>query len=161
MPGGAGGIFFEEGENRQQVIYQASHHMFVAHSLAVKLCHELCPDAKIGCMLSLSNTYPYTCRPEDVFETMELRRRSLFYGDVMIRGYYPGYTARIWQEEGVQVQMEPEDETVIRQYRSDYLGFSYYRTSTHQYGQPFYGDTGGDQGPPQSLSGNDPLGMAD
>ena len=33
MPGGAGGIFFEEGENRQQVIYQASHHMFVAHSM--------------------------------------------------------------------------------------------------------------------------------
>ena len=30
MPGGAGGIFFEEGENQQQVIYQASHHaMFI------------------------------------------------------------------------------------------------------------------------------------
>ena len=66
MPGGAGGIFFEERENRQQVIYQASYHMFVAHSLSVKLCHEICPDAKIGCMLSLSNTYPYSCDPRDV-----------------------------------------------------------------------------------------------
>lgn len=51
MPSGAGGIFFEEGEHQQQVVYQASHHMFVAHGLAVKLCHELCPKAKIGCML--------------------------------------------------------------------------------------------------------------
>ncbi len=158
MPGGAGGIFFKEGENQKQVIYQASHHMFVAHSLAVKLCHELCPDAKIGCMLSLSNTYPHTCRPEDVFETMELRRRSLFYGDVMIRGYYPSYTARIWEEEDIHVSMEPGDEEIIRQYRSDYLGFSYYRTSTHEYGQPFYGDTGGDQGTPNPYLETTPWG---
>lgn len=146
MPGAAGAIFFEEGENQQQTIYQVSHHMFVAHSLAIKLCHELCPNAKIGCMLSLSNIYPNTCKPEDVFETMELRRRSLFYGDVMIRGSYPNYIARVWKEENVSIEMAAEDEEIIRTYTSDYLGFSYYRTSTHEYGQPFYGDTGGDQG---------------
>ena len=122
--------------------------MFVAHSLAVKMCHEICPEAKIGCMLSLSNVYPHTCKPEDVFETMELRRRSLLYGDVMIRGYYPNYVTRIWDEECVKIEMQPGDEEIIRQYTSDYLGFSYYRTSTHEYGQPFYGDTGGDQGTP-------------
>lgn len=148
MPGGAGGIFFEEGENQQQVIYQASHHMFVANSLAIKRFGEICPNSKIGCMLSLSNVYPHTCKPEDVFETMELRRRSLMFGDVMIRGYYPSYTARIWADEGVEVQMEPGDEELIRCYTCDFLGISYYRTSTHEYGQPFYGDTGGDQGTP-------------
>ncbi|WP_339183497.1 family 1 glycosylhydrolase [Oceanobacillus sp. FSL W7-1293] len=148
MPGGAGGIFFEEGENQQQVIYQASHHMFVANSLAIKRFREICPNSKIGCMLSLSNVYPHTCKPEDVFETMELRRRSLMFGDVMIRGYYPSYTARIWADEGVEVQMEPGDEELIRCYTCDFLGISYYRTSTHEYGQPFYGDTGGDQGTP-------------
>ena len=37
---------------------------------------------------------------------------------------------------------------IIRQHTSDFLAFSYYRTSTHEYGQPFYGDTGGDQGTP-------------
>lgn len=158
MPGGAGGIFFKEGENKQEVIYQASHHMFVANALAIKLCHEICPDAKIGCMLSLSNVYPNTCRPEDVFETMELRRRSLMFGDVMIRGAYPNYVARIWEEENVHVAMEPEDEELIRTYTADYLGFSYYRTSTHEYGQPFYGDTGGDQGTPNPYLETTPWG---
>lgn len=158
MPGAAGGIFFQEGENRQQTVYQASHHMFVANALAIKLCHELIPDAKIGCMLSLSNTYPHTCKPEDVFETMELRRRSLLFGDVMIRGYYPSYMARIWAEEKVQVQMEPGDEELLRQYTADYLGFSYYRTSTHEYGQPFCGDTGGDQGTPNPYLETTPWG---
>ena len=158
MPGAAGGIFFREGENHQQAVYQASHHMFVASSLAIKLCHEIIPDAKIGCMLSLSNTYPHTCKPEDVFETMELRRRSLLFGDVMIRGYYPDYMARIWKEEKVQVQMEPGDEEILRQYTADFLGFSYYRTSTHEYGQPFFGDTGGDQGTPNPYLETTPWG---
>lgn len=158
MPGGAGGIFFEEGENEQQVIYQASHNMFVANSLCIKKFKEIHPDGLIGCMLSLSNTYPNTCRPEDVFETMELRRRSLMFGDVMIRGAYPNYTARIWAEEGIEIQMEPGDEEIIKCYTVDFLAFSYYRTSTHKYGQPFHGDTGGDQGTPNPYIETTPWG---
>lgn len=158
MPEAAGGIFFKEGENQQQVVYQANHHMFVANGLAVKLCHELCPGTKIGCMLSMSNVYPRTCKPEDVFETMEVRRQSLLYGDVMIRGYYPGYIARIWKEAGVKVQMEPGDEEIIGRYTADYLGFSYYRTTTHEFGQPFSGDTGGDQGTPNPYLETTPWG---
>ena len=158
MPGAAGGIFVKEGENSQQAVYQASHNMFVANALAVKLCHEIIPDAKIGAMLSLSNTYPHTCKPEDVFETMELRRRSLLFGDVMIRGYYPNYMARIWAADDVHVEMEPGDEELLRKYTVDYLGFSYYRTSTHEFGQPFSGDTGGDQGTPNPYLETTPWG---
>lgn len=158
MPGAAGGIFFKEGENHQQAVYQASHNMFVANSLAIKLCREICPESKIGCMLSLSNVYPHTCNPDDVFETMELRRRSLFYGDVMIRGAYPSYTARIWEAENVSVEMAPGDEEIIATYKADFLAFSYYRTSTHEYGQPFYGDTGGDQGTPNPYLATTPWG---
>lgn len=158
MPGAAGGIFFREGENCQQVVFQANHHMFVANSLAVRLCHELCPEAKIGCMLSLSNVYPHTCKPEEVFETMELRRQSLMYGDVMIRGGYPNYMARILEEAGVEIQMEPGDEELLKTYTADFLGFSYYRTTTHEFGQPFSGDTGGDQGTPNPYLETTPWG---
>ncbi|MBO0458154.1 6-phospho-beta-glucosidase [Enterococcus hulanensis] len=158
MPGGAGGIFFKEGENQQQVIYQASHNMFVANSLSIKLFKEIIPEGQIGCMLSLSNTYPNTCKPEDVFETMELRRRSLMFGDVMIRGEYPSYTARIWDEEGIEIHMEPGDEEIIKCHTVDFLAFSYYRTSTHKFGQPFHGDTGGDQGTPNPYIETTPWG---
>lgn len=132
--------------------------MFVANSLAIKKFRTIIPDGKIGCMLSLSNVYPHTCKPEDVFETMELRRRSLMFGDVMIRGEYPSYTSRIWEEEGVEVNMQPGDEEIIKCYTSDFLALSYYRTSTHEYGQPFYGDTGGDQGTPNPYIGTTPWG---
>ncbi|TDT51924.1 glycoside hydrolase family 1 protein [Fonticella tunisiensis] len=143
IPYAAGAIKFEEGENILQPIYQASHHMFVASSLAVKLCHQIIPDAKIGCMLSLSAVYPNTCHPDDVFGAYELRRRSLFYSDVHLRGYYPSYIKRIWEERDVHVHMEQGDEEIIRLYPADYLGFSYYRSTTYKAGMPILGHTGG------------------
>lgn len=146
IPGAAGGIFYTETENKANTMYQASHNMFVANALCVKLGHELMPEALIGCMMSLSNVYPNSCRPEDVFDTMQLRRRSLFFSDVMLRGEYPAYAKRIWEENDVHVIMEDGDLDLIKTYTNDYLGFSYYRTNTHQYLGSFDGDTGGDDG---------------
>jgi 6-phospho-beta-glucosidase len=42
--------------------------MLVANALAVKLCHEICPGAKIGSMASIGAAYPYSCRPEDIMK---------------------------------------------------------------------------------------------
>lgn len=147
-PSYVGGILLKPGENKMQAIFQASHNMFVANAKAVKLCHEIIPDAKIGVMCSLSNIYPNNCDPVCVFETQDVRRRSLFYPDVMLRGYYPTYVYRLWEENDVHVQMEAGDLVLIRQYRNEFLAFSYYRTTTHEKGQPYFGDTGGDVGTP-------------
>ena len=46
----------------------------------------------------------------------------------------------------------------MRKYTADYLGFSYYRTTTHEYGTPFSGDTGGDQGTPNPYLKTTPWG---
>lgn len=145
------GVIFDGSEDRparQQLIYQSAHHMFVASAQANKLCHELVPDAKIGCMLSLSNIYPYNCDPQAVFETMDIRRKSLFFSDVMIRGYYPGYVWRIWEEEGVRLQVEEGDLELLRNHPSEFLAFSYYKTTTHEAGAPSFFDTGGETGTP-------------
>ncbi len=147
-PSYVGGILLQPGENKMQAIFQASHNMFVANAKAVKLCHEMLPDAKIGVMCSLSNIYPNNCDPVCVFETQDVRRRSLFYPDVMLRGYYPTYVYRLWEENDVHVQMEDGDLDLIRQNTNDFLAFSYYRTTTHEKGQPYFGDTGGDVGTP-------------
>lgn len=147
-PDYVGGVIIKPGENKMQAIYQASHNMFVANAKAVKLCHEIIPNAKIGVMCSLSNIYSNTCDPKAVFETMDCRRRSLFYPDVMLRGYYPNYIYRLWHENDVHISMEKEDLELIRKYTNDFLAFSYYRTTTHEVGQPYFGDTGGDIGTP-------------
>ena len=147
-PGYVGGIVFAEGENKMQATYQAAHHMFVANARAIKLARKLMPQAKVGAMCSLSNIYPYDCDPVTIFETMDCRRRSLFFPDVMLRGHYPSYIWRLFEENDVHIAMEPGDEELISACRNDFLAFSYYRTTTHAKGQPFFGDTGGDVGTP-------------
>lgn len=70
LPYTGAGIIFEEGEDKQQVLYQAAHHELVASALAVKACHEIIPNAMMGCMLAAGNVYPYSSNPEDYWEVM-------------------------------------------------------------------------------------------
>ncbi|WP_026881125.1 glycoside hydrolase family 1 protein [Clostridium akagii] len=145
IPYAAGAIKIKSEATKLQQIYSASHNMFVANAHAVKLCKEIIPDAIMGCMLSLSVVYPATCNPDDVFEAYELRRRSLFYSDVMIRGEYPAYVKRIWDEHNINININIHegDLELIKKYTSEYLAFSYYRSSLHKAGSPILGNTGG------------------
>lgn len=139
----AAAIVVDEDENKLQDIYQASHNMLVASAKAVIMGHEINKDFKIGCMLSLSPIYPASCKPEDVFESYELRRRSLFYSDIQMLGEYPSYFNRIAKENNINIEMEEEDKEILKKGVCDYLGFSYYRSSLHEAGMKILGNTGG------------------
>ena len=139
----AAAIVVKEDENKLQDIYQASHNMLVASAKAVIMGHEINKEFKIGCMLSLSPIYPASCKPEDVFESYELRRRSLFYSDIQMLGEYPSYFNRIAKENNINIEMEYEDKEILKKGICDYLGFSYYRSSLHEAGMKILGNTGG------------------
>ena len=126
-----GGGFHEsfDDPSRFQRIYQAAHHQFVASALAVKACHEIIPDAKIGMMLAGQLSYPYSCNPDDVFANLKQSRQSLFFSDVMMRGVYPAYTTRMFEELNVQLEMKEGDLDIIKNNTSDYLALSYYMSS--------------------------------
>lgn len=146
IPYGAGAIRIPETASEQeklQLIYQASHNMLVASARATGLLREIIPGALMGAMLSLSGVYPNSCHPDDVMGAYELRRRSLFYSDVLMHGTYPGYVHRIWRERGIEVEMQPGDEAELRDNTADYLAFSYYRTTNYEAGMPILGNTGG------------------
>ncbi|WP_318617685.1 6-phospho-beta-glucosidase [Sporosarcina sp. YIM B06819] len=124
------GLVFKEGDNQKQIQYQAAHHQLVASALAVKACHELIPNAKIGCMLAAGTTYPYTCNPDDVYEAMEKDRESFFFIDVQSRGEYPAYTKRFFKDNDLTIKMEKEDAALLKNHTVDYIGFSYYSSRT-------------------------------
>ncbi|MDY8048843.1 6-phospho-beta-glucosidase [Paenibacillus polymyxa] len=126
LPYTGAGIIFEEGEDKQQVLYQAAHHELVASALAVKACHEIIPNAMMGCMLAAGNVYPYSSNPEDYWEVMKMEHDSYFLIDVQSKGEYPGYAKRFFIENGIQLQLEPEDLEILKTYTVDYIGFSYY-----------------------------------
>ncbi|MDR6717696.1 6-phospho-beta-glucosidase [Paenibacillus sp. 2003] len=120
------GIVLQDDENKDQVLYQAAHHELVASALAVKACHEIIPDAQIGCMLAAGMVYPYSSNPDDVWKAMEKDRESFFFIDVQSKGTYPGYTKRFFRENDIQIEMQPEDQDILMQNTVDYIGFSYY-----------------------------------
>jgi 6-phospho-beta-glucosidase len=118
------GVGLPEGSGKP-AIYQAIHHQLVASALAVKACHELIPDAVIGNMLLGGIRYPLSCRPADVIETMKQNRDWLFFGDVQVRGHYPSYMRRFFREQGITLEMAPDDAQTLRE-TVDFVSFSYY-----------------------------------
>ncbi|HGM1123638.1 TPA: glycoside hydrolase family 1 protein [Clostridioides difficile] len=139
----AAAIEIKEDDTKLQNIYQASHNMLVSSAKAVIKGHKINENFKIGCMLSLSPIYPASCKPEDVFESYQLRRRSLFYSDIHMLGEYPAYFERIISENHLNIHIEYEDKEILKKGVCDYLGFSYYRSSLHEVGMKILGNTGG------------------
>ncbi|MEI8441263.1 family 1 glycosylhydrolase, partial [Escherichia coli] len=84
-PFSGAGLVFEEGENLDQVKYQAAHHQLVASALATKIAHVVNPQNQVGCMLGGGNFYPYSCKPEDVWAAVVKDRENLFFIDVQAR----------------------------------------------------------------------------
>ncbi len=72
LPFMGAGIYFEEGEDKNQVLYTAAHHELVASAKAVKLAHEMMPNAMVGCMLAAGQFYPYSCHPQDVYKGIDI-----------------------------------------------------------------------------------------
>lgn len=125
-PYNGGGLITDRFENINQAIYQALHHQFIASAMAVKLCREINPDAKIGCMLARLETYPETCNPQDVLKTLKQEQMNFFYTDVQVRGYYPNFIKEYFKENNININMEETDEDLLLQNKVDYISFSYY-----------------------------------
>jgi 6-phospho-beta-glucosidase len=120
------GVGLPETSSKGEV-YQAIHHQLVASALAVKACHEIIPDAKIGNMLLGGLMYPMTCRPEDVLEALQENRAWQFFGDVQCRGAYPGYMLRFFRDSGIQIDITDADRDALKS-TVDFISFSYYMT---------------------------------
>ncbi len=126
LPFMGAGIRFREGEDQNQVKYQAAHHELVASAMATKLAHEIDPENKVGCMLAAGSFYPNTCHPADVWEAKKRDRGNYFFVDVQARGEYPAYVKKQFEQENIHIAMEPEDEKILRENTVDYIAFSYY-----------------------------------
>lgn len=123
-----GGIVPDRFEHVEQAVYQALHHQFVASAYAVKLCHEILPDAQIGCMLTTLLHYPHTCNPLDVLAAHKNNQFNLFFTDVQVRGAYPAYIQRHFKEQGITIEMMAEDAELLKAYTADFISISYYNS---------------------------------
>ena len=134
-PWNPAGLLITPGENREQVIYQAAHHQFVASAKAVLLGHQIDPENKIGCMTLFGVVYPETCHPLDAKAADDMMSTMLAFADVQSRGEYPPHLLKNLERHGIAIQMEPGDLDLLRRGTVDYIGFSYYMSMV-QAGRP-------------------------
>ncbi|MDW6005345.1 6-phospho-beta-glucosidase [Vibrio mangrovi] len=124
------GVKFTQKEKPEEAMYQAAHHQFVASAKVVAKAHQLNPDLKIGCMVAMVPFYPYSSHPDDVMLAEIAMRDRFIFADVMVKGHYPNYARKDWENKGYAIEMAEEDEAILRAGAVDYIGFSYYMSST-------------------------------
>ncbi|MDY8023561.1 6-phospho-beta-glucosidase [Paenibacillus polymyxa] len=122
----SGGILPERFENVELAVYQGLHHQFIASALAVKYCHEIIPDSKIGCMLTRLTTYPHTCNPQDILAAFKDNQFNYFFTDVQVRGAYPHYMKRFFREKEIVIEKLEGDDEILKTHPVDFISFSYY-----------------------------------
>lgn len=121
------GIPSDRVENLIEAKYQGAHNELVACSRAIKIGKEIRPDFQIGMMSYYGNTYPATCKPEDVLASLKYNQMEFFYSDILSRGKYPNYAYRFFEEKGINIVFGEQDEEDFKN-TVDFVTFSYYYT---------------------------------
>lgn len=124
----SGAILTPKEQLTQQDLYQAIHHELVASARAVKLAHEMMPNAMVGCMILAVTIYPLTSNPDDIIEVMNLERNTYLFADVQVRGAYPSYAKRIFDENNIHLNITDQDREDLK-HVVDFVSFSYYSSS--------------------------------
>lgn len=122
----AGGIRLNDGESKNDVVYQAAHHQLVASAIAVSQGKAINENFKIGCMVLYPLTYAKTCSPNDALAAQQLMNQYLYFSDVQVQGKYPRFIEKYFERNNINIQMAPEDKELLQNGKVDYVGFSYY-----------------------------------
>ncbi|MFW5630966.1 MAG: glycoside hydrolase family 1 protein, partial [Acetivibrio ethanolgignens] len=116
--------------DKPQERFQALHHQFIASARAVKLAHEKYPQFKMGNMNIFATMYPYTCNPDDIIKTQKrMQVVNWFCSDVQVRGAYPCYIERFFEENKIHVKMKEGDVETLKEGTVDFYTFSYYMST--------------------------------
>lgn len=124
------GILKEEGQDYNlSDVFQGLHNQFVATAKTIQMGQEL-TEAQSGCMVSVFGYYPETANPEDNMKLVQDENiNQWFCSDVLMRGYYPSYMTRFFEENQVSLDIRAKDLKLLENYTADFVSFSYYQSS--------------------------------
>lgn len=81
-------------------------------------------------MIATMCNYPLTCNPEDILAAKKSEQMSnMFCSDVMIRGYYPSYSKRYFEDHNINIEITEEDLSELKTGTVDFYACSYYMTT--------------------------------
>lgn len=123
------GIPADQVEHLWEAKYQGIHHECTASAMVTKIGHEINPDFQIGMRVYDGLSEPASCKPEDVLANMKRNQMEYFFSDILMRGTYPGYAIRFFEEHDIHLDIREEDESVLRENTADFFSLSYYYSS--------------------------------
>ncbi|MEG0177801.1 glycoside hydrolase family 1 protein [Anaerorhabdus sp.] len=135
------GIPVDYMDNELQTTFQGIHHQLVAQAIAKKVSLKYSNKLMIGIMLSDKIAYSATCKPEDVLFNTRKNQMQYFFSDVALRGIYPGYAYRYFEDQNIHFEISNEDLELLKKYKMDYLSFSYYYTKINDFTKNGWGAT--------------------
>lgn len=156
------GVTLTEEDNPREVLLRVAHNELIASALAVTAGHEIDPDLKIGAMISFVTVYPYSCDPQDILAADIANHERFLFPDVQVRGHWPAYALKEIEANGYDIGFQEGDDAILRAGTVDYLGFSYYMSTTVKAGAEDHAEESGivDGGMPGSVD-NPHLGATD
>lgn len=121
-------------EDRERVRAQMDYHMFVAHAHATNDCHEMIPGSSIGPAVSSTMTYPASNKPMDIWAAkMNDNFKTNYALEMYCFGQYPGYYQTYLEKAGIAPVTLPEDKTILKAAKPDFIALNYYRTLVASY----------------------------
>ena len=116
-------------QEKEKIRHQMNYHMFLASSMATKLCHTLCPRAKIGPAMAYFPTYPESNRPEDVLAAYQAENLYDHYLlDIYVYGEYPVYYKNFLEKIDCLPETLEGDDAILKSGKPDFIAFNYYLT---------------------------------
>lgn len=119
------GVLTPVEELSKNEIYQAIHYQLVASASVTKIAHEVNENLKVGCMVIAMPLYTLTAHPDDAIKSLETDHSNLLFTDVHVRGKYPSYAKRIFEENNITFNITDEDREKLS-HTVDFVSFSYY-----------------------------------
>lgn len=120
--------------NTPNDLYNEAHIQLVAQAKAIKLCHEMCPGAKIGPAPNITSSYPKTCNPLDMIAAMNMDDlRNNFYLDALVFGQYPKSVLKYFEMNDVVLDVHEGDFEAMKECHPDFIGFNCYGNDTTEY----------------------------
>lgn len=123
-----------EGEHPDWVSarYQGVHHQFLASAKACAYAKEVDSSCQMGMMNGELLGYPSSTTPEDAFAALQGNQmNNFFFSDVLVRGEYPGYALRYFEEQNIKVTMTEEELEIIKNNPVNFVSFSYYSSGLY------------------------------
>ncbi|MED4013312.1 glycoside hydrolase family 1 protein [Priestia aryabhattai] len=112
-------------------LYQQNHHMLVAQGRVMQLCHEMCPNGKIGPAINLTTMYQATCKPEDAIAAHNWETiRGWSFLDLAVNGRYNALFWNYLVERQIEPIIEEGDLADIKAGSPDFIAINYYSTAT-------------------------------